>query len=180
MDPLAVICLLSLPHVPFFILLEESYCCLSASGGPDPTGTRAVPPARKLSASRVHDVATPDAVREEGDVAGTAEEQDNSRNLGKGLIDYSWEEVTRATKGFDASMLLGQGGFGKVYKGITATNQTVAIKVIRAHVLSQSTGSSDLKSEVTLCSTCQQLLLLFIPRCVHQMFGLPSRMVAAY
>lgn len=47
---------------------------------------------------------------------------------GGGLTWYSIEELRAATRNFDAEMIIGQGGFGNVYKGILRDGHEVACK----------------------------------------------------
>lgn len=44
------------------------------------------------------------------------------------LKRFSWRELQLATDGFSEKKILGQGGFGKVYKGILMDNTKVAVK----------------------------------------------------
>ncbi|KAJ7959964.1 GPCR kinase [Quillaja saponaria] len=45
-----------------------------------------------------------------------------------GVRDFSYREMALATNNFNSSTLVGQGGYGKVYKGILADGTLVAIK----------------------------------------------------
>lgn len=62
---------------------------------------------------------------------------------------FSLTEIKTATKNFDESLVIGTGGFGKVYKGEIDTDQTVAIK--RAHPQSQQ-GLAEFETEIAMLS----------------------------
>ena len=62
---------------------------------------------------------------------------------------FTFEEMATATNDFDDSAEVGQGGYGKVYKGNLADGKAVAIK--RAHEDSLQ-GSKEFCTEIELLS----------------------------
>lgn len=70
----------------------------------------------------------------------------NSHSLGQ-MISFS--EVREATRNFDKTLLLGSGGFGKVYKGVLENGLVVAIK--RGNPRSQQ-GLVEFKTEIEMLS----------------------------
>eukprot|EP00262_Sarcandra_glabra_P017553 TRINITY_DN604_c1_g2_i2.p1 TRINITY_DN604_c1_g2~~TRINITY_DN604_c1_g2_i2.p1 ORF type:complete len:555 (+),score=79.43 TRINITY_DN604_c1_g2_i2:143-1807(+) len=63
------------------------------------------------------------------DVAG---DDDHRMAFGQ-LKRFAWRELQLATDNFNESNVLGQGGFGKVYKGILADNTKIAVKRLTDH-----------------------------------------------
>ncbi|KAB5561834.1 hypothetical protein DKX38_006791 [Salix brachista] len=63
--------------------------------------------------------------------------------------EFSFLELEMATNGFDTSKQVGQGGYGKVYKGVLADGTIVAIK--RAHARSLQ-GQNEFFTEIELLS----------------------------
>ncbi|XP_044490395.1 proline-rich receptor-like protein kinase PERK9 [Mangifera indica] len=67
----------------------------------------------------------------------------NSRSL------YTYEELVKATDGFSAQNLLGEGGFGSVYKGCLPDGREVAIKQLK---IGGGQGEREFKAEVEIIS----------------------------
>ncbi|KAJ4751070.1 Leucine-rich repeat protein kinase family protein [Rhynchospora pubera] len=66
-----------------------------------------------------------------------------------GVRCFTFEEMAKATKNFNESSIVGQGGYGKVYKGVLDDGTVVAIK--RAHEESLQ-GSKEFCTEIELLS----------------------------
>ncbi|GER38684.1 wall-associated kinase family protein [Striga asiatica] len=47
---------------------------------------------------------------------------------------FTSSELKKATKNFNSSMIIGQGGYGTVYRGLLPDNQTVAVKKSKLEV----------------------------------------------
>ncbi|KAL3339450.1 hypothetical protein AABB24_028186 [Solanum stoloniferum] len=81
------------------------------------------------------------------------DEKDSSINGGSGHIaahTFTFRELAAATKYFRANCLLGEGGFGRVYKGrLERTNQVVAIKQLDQNGLQ---GNREFLVEVLMLS----------------------------
>ncbi|XP_057513201.1 probable LRR receptor-like serine/threonine-protein kinase At1g06840 [Actinidia eriantha] len=66
-----------------------------------------------------------------------------------GVKDFTYGEMALATNNFDASTQVGQGGYGKVYKGILADGTVVAIKRAQQGSLQ---GEKEFLTEIELLS----------------------------
>ncbi|KAG1338920.1 putative LRR receptor-like serine/threonine-protein kinase [Cocos nucifera] len=66
-----------------------------------------------------------------------------------GVKDFTFEEMTLATNNFSSSTQVGQGGYGKVYRGILADGTVVAIKRAQQGSLQ---GSKEFFTEIELLS----------------------------
>ncbi|KAI3786323.1 hypothetical protein L1987_39922 [Smallanthus sonchifolius] len=68
---------------------------------------------------------------------------------------FTYDDLATATKGFDQSLLLGQGGFGYVHKGVLTNGKEVAVKSLK---LDSGQGERD-GCPVIDCSTRLQIAL---------------------
>lgn len=69
--------------------------------------------------------------------------------LGNSRSWFTFEELANATNGFSVQNLLGQGGFGSVYKGILADGRVVAVKQLK---IGGGQGEREFRSEVEIIS----------------------------
>jgi len=67
----------------------------------------------------------------------------------EGVKDFKYEEIALATNNFSDSMVIGQGGYGKVYKGHLNDGTVVAIKRARGGSLQ---GEREFSTEIELLS----------------------------
>ncbi|KAK7318393.1 hypothetical protein RJT34_03092 [Clitoria ternatea] len=88
------------------------------------------------------------------DVSG---EDESKISLGQ-LRRFSWRELQLATKNFSESNVIGQGGFGKVYKGVLSDNTKVAVK--RLSDYHNPGGEAAFEREVQLISVAVHRNLL--------------------
>jgi hypothetical protein len=62
---------------------------------------------------------------------------------------FSLAEMERATQGFDESRIIGEGGFGRVYKGILEYGERVAVKILKRD---DQQGTREFLAEVEMLS----------------------------
>lgn len=62
---------------------------------------------------------------------------------------FSYDELAQVTNGFSQKNLLGEGGFGCVYKGVLADGREVAVKQLK---IGGSQGEREFKAEVEIIS----------------------------
>lgn len=68
---------------------------------------------------------------------------------GLGKLWFSFEELSAFTNGFSAQNLLGEGGFGCVYRGCLPDGREVAVKQLK---VGGSQGEREFKAEVEIIS----------------------------
>jgi serine/threonine protein kinase len=66
-----------------------------------------------------------------------------------GVKDFTFDELSHCTHDFNDSTLIGQGGYGKVYRGVLADGTVVAIKRAQQGSLQ---GSKEFFTEIELLS----------------------------
>ncbi|GAV77688.1 Pkinase_Tyr domain-containing protein [Cephalotus follicularis] len=80
----------------------------------------------------------------------------NSLSFGSSIVTYtgsaktySTSDIEKATDNFDASRILGEGGFGRVYSGVLEDGTEVAVKVLKRD---DQQGSREFLSEIEMLS----------------------------
>ncbi|XP_061984996.1 proline-rich receptor-like protein kinase PERK9 [Populus nigra] len=72
-----------------------------------------------------------------------------SSGLGNSRPFFAFEELVKATNGFSSQNLLGEGGFGTVYKGFLPDGRDVAVKQLK---IGGGQGEREFKAEVEIIS----------------------------
>lgn len=70
-------------------------------------------------------------------------------SLGFNKNHFSYEELSAATNGFSRDHILGQGGFGCVYKGVLPNGKEVAVKQLKS---GSGQGEREFQAEVEIIS----------------------------
>uniref|UniRef100_A0A1J3HHC8 non-specific serine/threonine protein kinase n=1 Tax=Noccaea caerulescens TaxID=107243 RepID=A0A1J3HHC8_NOCCA len=87
-----------------------------------------------------------------------------SGGLGNSKALFSYEELGKATNGFSQENLLGEGGFGCVYKGMLPDGRVVAVKELK---IGGGQGDREFKSEVeTLSRIHHRHLVSIVGHCI--------------
>lgn len=69
--------------------------------------------------------------------------------LGNSRPWFTFEELEKATNGFSAHNLLGEGGFGSVYRGFLPDGRQIAVKQLK---IGGGQGEREFKAEVEIIS----------------------------
>lgn len=79
---------------------------------------------------------------------------------------FSYEELVKATNGFSDENLLGEGGFGCVYKGVLPDGRVVAVKRLK---IGGGQGDREFKAEVeTISRVHHRHLLSLVGYCISE------------
>ncbi|BFG28331.1 hypothetical protein CerSpe_146040 [Prunus speciosa] len=94
----------------------------------------------------------------------TSEKDDNEDLLGLGprLNTFSYAELRAATKDFNPSNKLGEGGYGPVYKGTLSDGRVVAVKQLS---VASHQGKSQFVTEIAMISAVQHRNLVKLYGC---------------
>ncbi|CAH8383025.1 unnamed protein product [Eruca vesicaria subsp. sativa] len=84
-----------------------------------------------------------------GSQRGHQMQSNDSAILGTGQTHFSYEELAEITQGFARHNILGEGGFGCVYKGTLHDGKVVAVKQLKA---GSGQGEREFKAEVEIIS----------------------------
>ncbi|PON87958.1 Mitogen-activated protein kinase kinase kinase [Trema orientale] len=86
--------------------------------------------------------------------------------LGNSRPWFTYEELVKATNGFSAENLLGEGGFGSVYKGYLPDGREIAVKQLK---IGGGQGEREFKAEVEIISHIHHRhLVSLVGYCISQ------------
>ncbi|KAF3526425.1 hypothetical protein F2Q69_00051111, partial [Brassica cretica] len=90
--------------------------------------------------------------------------QSQSGGLGNSKALFSYQELVKATNGFSGENLLGEGGFGCVYRGVLPDGRVVAVKQLK---VGGGQGDREFKAEVeTLSRIHHRHLVSIVGHCI--------------
>ncbi|KAJ9551375.1 hypothetical protein OSB04_015420 [Centaurea solstitialis] len=81
---------------------------------------------------------------------------------------FSFAEIRSATHGFDDELVIGEGGFGKVYKGFLRIGETIHVVAIKRLDPMSDQGAAEFKAEIEMLSELRHChLVSLIGFCEH-------------
>lgn len=96
--------------------------------------------------------------------SGSYFSQSQSGGLGNSRALFSYEDLVKTTNGFSQENLLGEGGFGCVYKGVLPDGRVVAVKQLK---IGGGQGDREFKAEVeTLSRIHHRHLVSIVGHCI--------------
>ncbi|RID55561.1 hypothetical protein BRARA_G02814 [Brassica rapa] len=113
---------------------------------------------------RTHSSAPVASSKRSGSHHHTYFSQSQSGGLGNSKALFSYQELVKATNGFSEENLLGEGGFGCVYKGVLPDGRVVAVKQLK---VGGGQGDREFKAEVeTLSRIHHRHLVSIVGHCI--------------
>lgn len=88
------------------------------------------------------------ALKEAEELRESRKEASSSMHTPQFFSEFTFSEIKEATRNFDPSLKIGEGGYGSIYKGLLCHTQ-VAIKMLNSHSLQ---GPSEFQQEVDVLS----------------------------
>ncbi|KAM0066186.1 putative protein kinase RLK-Pelle-CrRLK1L-1 family [Helianthus debilis subsp. tardiflorus] len=83
------------------------------------------------------------------------------------LIELS--EIHKATENFDEALVIGKGGFGKVYKGNMINGESLLVVAIKRLASESRQGAAKFEAEVKMLSTLRHRnIVSLIGCCIHE------------
>ncbi|CAL9069105.1 receptor-like protein kinase ANXUR2 [Musa acuminata AAA Group] len=98
-------------------------------------------------------------------ISGKSSGSSHLSNLAAMCRHFSFAEIKKATKNFDESLVIGVGGFGKVYKGVVDEGTKVAIK--RSNPSSEQ-GVNEFQTEIEMLSKLRHKHLVSLIGCCEE------------
>ncbi|CAM8897068.1 unnamed protein product [Rhodiola kirilowii] len=88
------------------------------------------------------------ALRAAEELRQQAESASSSASLPRFFSEFTYSEIENATRYFDSSLKIGEGGYGSIYKGVLRYTE-VAVKILQANSMQ---GPSEYRQEVEVLS----------------------------
>ncbi|KAJ0110892.1 hypothetical protein Patl1_00478 [Pistacia atlantica] len=114
----------------------------------------------KTTTTRLSDASRTNSTRSRGSSLGVYANSYNSTHSGEpGNVQFTMEEIYKATRNFSPSFKIGQGGFGTVYKGRLDDGNVVAIKRAKKSLYDKHLGV-EFQSEIRTLAQVEHLNLV--------------------